>query len=98
MSQHSLRVLVYYDENDSFTPEVNEGISDIAVAVYDNVTGVLLAFGYTNDSGAINLGPYSTNNAVRLSIPYLNYNQQLANTVPSVQVRIAPQSLPGQIP
>ncbi|MGD8584017.1 MAG: Calx-beta domain-containing protein, partial [Chloroflexota bacterium] len=44
---------VYYDANRNFTPELTEGVEDVAVAVYDNTTNELLAFGYTNEAGVI---------------------------------------------
>ena len=48
----TVNVTVFYDSNFNFTPEINEGIQDVAVALYDNTNGRLLAFGYTNQAGA----------------------------------------------
>jgi hypothetical protein len=95
----ALDVLLYYDINGNFTPEANEGIMDVAVAVYDNATGELLSFGTTNANGIVtfpNLEP--TGNALRVSIPFLNFNQVVAASVGSLQIRISPQQLPNFIP
>ncbi len=96
-----LSVKVYYDGNNSFSAELNEGVMDIAVSVYDNASGALLGFGYTNEAGEVFFGgnpPLPTSGAVRLIIPYLNYEQIVPADVTQVDIRIPPQQLPGQIP
>ncbi len=94
----SLNVTVYYDANVNFTPELDEGIMDVAVVVYDNATGQLLAFGYTNEAGAIRFGPLSVASAVRLEVPFLNYRQVFVSSEPDIRLRVAPTNLPGLIP
>ncbi len=95
----TLDVLLYYDINNNFTPEANEGVMDVAVAIYDNLTGDLLAYGTTNANGMVtfpNLTP--TGNALRVSIPFLNFNQVVAASIGTMQVRIAPQRMPNTLP
>jgi hypothetical protein len=96
--QITLDVTVYYDLNNNFTPEVTEGIMDVAVAVYDNGSGQLLSLGFTNQEGRVRFGPLTTTGPVRLAVPYLNYSQLVADESATVQLRIAPRPLPGAIP
>lgn len=94
----SINVTVYYDGNGNFTPELNEGVMDMAVALYDNATGGLLAFGYTSESGMIRFDGIATFGAVRIVVPYLNYSQVAVGGNANILVRIAPQPLPIGIP
>lgn len=94
----SLNVTVYYDENLNYLPELTEGVMDVAVVVYDNGTGQLLAFGYTNEAGTIHFGPLAVNGAVRLEVPFLGYSQVVVSSDPDIRLRIAPTNLPGVIP
>jgi hypothetical protein len=80
---------VYFDANENFTPELTEGVEDVAVAVYDNTTGELLAFGYTNEAGVIRFSSLVVSGAVRVSIPYLQFNQVGTGTS-NVFIRVAP--------
>lgn len=95
----NLTVLIYYDQNNNFTPETNEGIMDVVATLHDNSTGQLLAYGYTNDAGVVRFGPYQvTGSTVRLSVPYLNFVQIVPVSTTNVQIRVAPQQLPGVLP
>lgn len=85
---------VYYDANQNFTAELTEGVEDVAVAVYDNATNELLAFGYTNEAGVIRFSSLVVTGAVRVSIPYLQFNQVGTGTS-NVFIRVAPFLLPG---
>jgi hypothetical protein len=85
----NLNLTIYYDENRDFTPSLTEGVEDVAVAVYDNATNELLAFGYTNEAGTIRFGPLEVSGSVRLSVPYLRYTQTFAGDS-NVFIRVAP--------
>jgi hypothetical protein len=85
---------VYFDANQNFTPELTEGVENVAVAVYDNTTNELLAFGYTNESGVIRFSSLVVSGAVRVSIPYLQFNQVGTGTS-NVFIRVAPFLVPG---
>ncbi len=90
----NLNLTVYFDRNLNFTPEIIEGVEDVAVAIYDNSTGELLAFGYTNETGAIRFGALAVSGPVRISIPFLQFNQ-VATGDATIFIRIAPmQPLP----
>ena len=85
---------VYFDANQNFTPELTEGVENVAVAVYDNTTNELLAFGYTNEAGVIRFSSLVVSGAVRVSIPYLQFNQVGTGTS-NVFIRVAPFLVPG---
>jgi hypothetical protein len=86
---------VYFDANQNFTPELTEGVEDVAVAVYDNTTSELLAFGYTNEAGVIRFSSLVVSGAVRVSIPYLQFNQVGTGTS-NVFIRVAPFLRPAE--
>jgi hypothetical protein len=85
----SVDLTVYFDANMNFTPEQTEGVQDVAVSVYDNATNELLAFGYTNETGVIRFGSLVVTGALRISIPFLQYNQIVASDS-NIFIRIAP--------
>jgi hypothetical protein len=94
----SVSITLYYDDNENFTPELTEGIIDVAVALYDNATGQLLQFGHTNEAGVLNFGSVAVAGAVRIEVPFLNYSQIVVGTSSNILLRIAPQPLPASIP
>lgn len=94
----TVRVTLYYDANGNNSVELTEGIVDAAVALYDNMTGQLIAFGYTNDAGMVQFSDIQTGGSVRVVVPFLNYNQIVAGSNSDVVIRVAPQPLPGGIP
>jgi hypothetical protein len=94
----TVNVIVYYDSNFNFTPEDNEGIIDIAVALFDNTTGRLIAFGYTNQSGAVRFEAVPSSGAIRVAVPLLNYTQIVGPGESNIAVRVAPLPLPIGIP
>ncbi len=94
----AVNVTVYYDSNFNFLPELNEGVQELAVALYDNATGGLLAFGSTNEAGTVSFTSIATAGAVRVSVPFLGYNQVVVGGSATILVRIAPQPLPIGIP
>ncbi len=94
----SVQVTMYYDSNFNFMPELTEGISDIAVELYDNTTGELLAFGYTNEAGVIRFDAVSSTGAVRVDVAYLNYSQVVTGASANILLRVEPRPLPSGIP
>lgn len=94
----AINVTVYYDSNYNYLPELNEGVQELAVTLYDNATGGLLAFGSTNEAGTVSFTSITTAGAVRVSVPFLNYNQVVVGGSATILVRIAPQPLPIGIP
>ncbi|MEZ4643423.1 MAG: Calx-beta domain-containing protein [Chloroflexota bacterium] len=94
----SINVTLYYDSNFNFLPELNEGVMDVAVALYDNASGSLIAFGSTNEAGSVSFTSIATAGAVRVVVPFLNYSQVVIGGSSNILVRIAPQPLPIGIP
>ncbi len=94
----TINVTVYYDSNFNYLPELNEGVQELAVALYDNATGGLLAFGSTNEAGTVSFTSIAAAGAVRVSVPFLSYNQVVVGGSATILVRIAPQPLPIGIP
>lgn len=93
----AVEVTIYYDRNLNSMAELTEGIIDVVVALYDETDGQLLSYGITNEAGNIRFNPVTTTNAVRVSVPYLNYSQVVTEST-MIQLRVAPRSLPGGIP
>ncbi len=91
-------VIVYYDSNFNFMPELNEGIVDVAVALYDNTNGRLLAFGYTMEDGSVRFENIPSSGAIRVEVPLLNYTQIVGPGETNINVRVAPVPLPIGIP
>ena len=94
----TINVTVYYDSNFNFTPEINEGIIDVAVVLFDNVNGRLLAFGNTNQSGTVRFENVASSGSVRVQVPLLNYSQIVGPGESNIAVRVAPLPLPIGIP
>ena len=94
----SVGVTLFYDANGSGQYESLEGIVDAAVALYDNSTGQLIAFGYTNEAGLVQFSDLQSGGAVRVVVPFINYSQIVAGNSSDVVIRVAPQPLPSDIP
>ncbi len=94
----TINVTVFYDSNFNFTPEINEGIIDVAVALYDNTNGRLLAFGYTNQAGAVRFEAIPSSGSIRVHVLLLNFSQSVGPGESNISVRVAPLPLPIGIP
>jgi hypothetical protein len=94
----TVNVTVYYDSNFNFMPEPAEGIVDVAVFLYDNATGRLIAFGYTNAEGLASFMSIATTGAIRVEVPFLNFRQIVGAGESNILLRVAPQPLPIGIP
>ena len=94
----TVQVTVYYDSNRNFTPELTEGIMDVAVELYDNATGELLAFGYSNEAGVVRFDEIASSGAVRVEVAYLNYSQVVTGASANILLRVEPRPLPSGIP
>ncbi|MCP4423130.1 MAG: hypothetical protein GY803_01425, partial [Chloroflexi bacterium] len=94
----TINVTIFYDANEDFLPQLTEGIVDTAVSLYENASGQLIAFGYTNEAGLIRFDSIAAAGAVRVSVPFLNYTQIVTGESANILVRVAPQPLPVGIP
>lgn len=94
----TVNVTAFYDANNDFTPAIEEGINSIAVLLYDNGTGELTAFGYTNEAGAVRFDSVATSGALRIVVPFLNYTQIVTSSTSDILIRVAPAAMPGGTP
>jgi hypothetical protein len=85
----SIEITVYFDANLNYVAELAEGVENLGVAVYDNMTGELLAFGSTNEAGTIRFGPLVVPGTLRISIPFLQFEQIVVGDT-SFDIRVAP--------
>lgn len=95
---NEVHIALYYDSNTNEQLEQGEGITEIAVALYDTENGRLLAFGYTNPMGMISFRNLEATAPVRLIVPYLGYTQFVTLDNQNIQLKVAPQMLPQYIP
>lgn len=93
-----LSVILYYDLNGNFNPELDEGIMDMAVSVFDGVSGQLLSFGYTNEAGMLRFAIAAPSNILRVSVPFLGFSQTVVAGTPEVRLRVVPQTVAGNSP
>jgi hypothetical protein len=85
-------LLVYYDSNADRQPGAGEGVAGITAEVYDAATNELLAQGSTDDRGNLEF-TVAAQGPVRISIPFLGFNQLVASHGGSIYVRVAPAPL-----
>jgi hypothetical protein len=90
-------VNIYYDENNNKAPDSSEGISGVSIRILDGANNSLLGQTFTNHQGYTAL-TVTVTNEVRLSIPYLGYNQRIRTPGEEVTVRLAALRLPSVIP
>ncbi len=89
----SIEITIYFDANLNYVAELAEGVENMGVAVYDNMTGELLAFGSTNEAGSIRFGPLVVPGTLRISIPFLQFEQIVVGDT-SFDIRVAPLMQP----
>jgi hypothetical protein len=88
---------VYYDENDNRAPDISEGVSGVSVRVLDFQSNQLLGHVFTDQFGHARL-MVAAAGQVRLSVPYLGYNEAIRAPGEAMTIRLAPLQLPGLIP
>lgn len=93
----TINVTIYYDINNSNTPELTEGIMDVDIYLYNNATGELLATGRTNEAGMQTFNVSTPSGNVRVVVPLLNYSQDVLGSE-NLLIRVEPQPLPIGIP
>jgi hypothetical protein len=92
-----VELTVYYDENDNRAPDMSEGVSSVSVRVLDSQTNQLLGHVFTDQFGHARLMVAATG-TVRLSVPYLGYNEAVKAPGEALTIRLAALQLPGLIP
>ncbi len=93
----TVQITVYYDENNNRAPDTNEGVAGLSVRVLDSSTNQVLGQSFTDTYGHAILA-VSAPGEVRLSMPYLGYNQSVRPPGKELFVRLTPLRLPSLIP
>jgi hypothetical protein len=93
----TIGVTIFYDENNNRAPDASEGVSGISIRVLDGLSNGMLGQTFTNSQGHAAL-TVTVVGKVRLSIPYLGYNQSIEPPGQEVSIRLAPLRLPSLIP
>lgn len=92
-----MELTVYYDENNNRAADPGEGVSGLSVRVLDGLTNRVLGQAFTDESGYARLSVAATG-AVRLSVPYLGYNEPVRPPGRALELRLPPLRLPSLIP
>lgn len=90
-------VTVYYDENDNKALDLSEGVPGLSVRVLDGADNRQLGQIFTDEAGHARM-TVAASGPVRLSIPYLAYNQTVKAPGEASAVRIKALRLPSIIP
>ncbi|HNT76226.1 MAG TPA: hypothetical protein PKH77_14515 [Anaerolineae bacterium] len=93
----TFRLRVYFDENADNQAGAGEGIPGFFVRALTPESNTELARGYTDDQGQVSF-TVPTVGMVRVIVPLLGLDRMIAATQPEVIVRIAPPTLPAEIP
>jgi hypothetical protein len=88
---------VSYDVNGNSAPDPGEGVVGLAARVYDDVTGMLLAQGFTDDGGRAVFSVPSAG-PIRVVVPYLSFETTVEPGGAVIPVLVSPRDLPVQIP
>jgi len=93
----TVNLTIYYDGNDNRAPDASEGVVGVSVRVLDGVNNQLLGQAFTDPYGHVTL-TVATAGEVRVSVPYLGYNQAVRPPGKSLMIRLVPLRLPSLIP
>lgn len=93
----SLAVTIYYDENNNQAPDASEGVVGAEVRALDSSTNQILGQTFTDGYGHATL-TVAAIGEVRLSVPYLSYNQAVRPPGKELILRLTPLQLPSLIP
>lgn len=93
----TLDVTIYYDANNNQAPDVEEGVVGVDVRALDSVNNQILGQAFTDSYGHATL-TVATTREVRLSVPYLGYNQAVRPPGKELVIRLAALQLPSLIP
>jgi hypothetical protein len=97
MQSVTVELSVYYDENDNRAPDASEGVAGLSVRLLNAGTNELLGQAFTDGYGHTRL-TVTAPGEVRVSVPYLGYNQAARSPGKSLTIRLVPLRLPSLIP
>ncbi len=92
-----IELRVFYDRNENNQPDASEGVIGLQVQVYDMTDGSQLAQSYTDDRGLVTFS-VSALGMVKVVVPYMNFHVIVPPNGGTLQVRVSPRQLPGEIP
>jgi hypothetical protein len=93
----TIQVTIYHDANDNQAADIDEGVLGLNVVILDSLTNRLLGQAFTDRQGHARLF-VSARDTVRLSVPYLGYNQTVRPPGSEVEIRLPGLPLPSLIP
>ena len=93
----AIEINLYYDENDNKAPDPSEGLAGVSIRILDDNTNQRLGHLFTDSRGHAKL-MVSAQEAVRVSIPYLSYNERITPPGDRITIRLSPLALPSLIP
>ena len=93
----TIEINLYYDENDNKAPDPSEGLAGVSIRIVDDTTNQRLGHLFTDSRGHARL-MVSAQEAVRVSIPYLSYNERITPPGDRITIRLSPLALPSLIP
>jgi hypothetical protein len=103
MQPVTVELSVYYDENNNRAPDASEGVAGLSVRALNAQNNELLGQAFTDTAGHTRL-TVAAPGEVRVSVPYLGYNQAVRLPGKShpegtaLTIRLAPLRLPSLIP
>jgi hypothetical protein len=97
MQSVTIDLSVYYDENNNRAPDASEGVAGLSVRVLNSLNNELLGQSFTDVYGHTSL-TVAAPGEVRVSVPYLGYNQAVKPPGKALTIRLAPMRLPSLIP
>lgn len=93
----TVRLTVYYDENNNRAADASEGVAGLSVRALDSLSNRVLGQTFTDEQGYAAVS-VSAMGEVRLSVPYLSYNQAVKPPGKELFIRLTPLRLPSLIP
>ncbi len=93
----TLDVTIYYDGNNNQAPDASEGVVGVDVRALDSISNKVLGQAFTDPYGHARL-TVAAAREVRLSVPYLGYNQAVRPPGKELIIRLAALQLPSLIP
>ena len=94
----TVNLTIYYDGNDNRAPDASEGVVGVSVRLLDGVNNRLLGQVFTDAYGHVTLTIAAASDEVRVSVPYLGYNQAVRPPGKALAIRLVPLRLPSLIP
>jgi len=93
----AIELSIYQDQNDNRAQDSDEAVRGVSVRVLDSQSNQLLGYTLTDDYGHASL-TVAAPGEVRLSVPFLAYNERVRPPGGDFVIRLTPLRLPSLIP